>query len=48
MPIEAIPKRCVLSIANVAFDVKIRLATLLLKETCTVCCPFGLAIRCRR
>ena len=33
MPIEANPKRCALSIVNVAFDVKIRRATLLLNET---------------
>lgn len=48
VPIEAIPKPCAISIVNVAFDVKIRRATVLLNETCTVCCPSGLAICCRR
>ena len=49
MPIEANPKPCASSIVNVAFDVDIRRATLhLLKETCPVCCPSGLAICCRR
>ena len=36
MPIEANPRPCASSIVNVAFDVEIRRATLLLNEPCCV------------
>lgn len=37
MPLEANPKPCANSIVNLAFDVEIRRATLLLNETGVLC-----------